>query len=265
LIIDTRRLFLKLLRTFEIETVCDIGSLNGDESLLFRRALPAADIIALEPNPRNFALMHANERLRRRGIRVLPLAASDRNSEAPFFVVRTEGTGKPDLGLRGMSSLHRRSDPSLIAETVRVRTARIDDLLRDIGRADGPIALWIDTEGMAFETISGATGVLGRTQMLHVEVETVPCIGERQRLLPDVERMLIDAGFAPLATDQPRAVTQLNMLFVRAELLRRKATQIRYHVATDRLYLSMRAAVRPFLPRPVRRFLVRSLTAARSL
>ena len=31
--------------------------------------------------------------------------------------------------------------------------------------------------------------VLGRTQMLHVEVETVPFIGAEQKLLPDIERL----------------------------------------------------------------------------
>jgi FkbM family methyltransferase len=258
LIVETRRLFLKLLRTFEIGTVCDVGSMDGSDALLFRRALPNADIIALEPNPRNFAIIAADTRLQHCGIRALPVAASDRESEAPFFVVHAEYAGTGDVARRGMSSLHRRPDSSLLAEVVQVRTVRLDDLLA----AGDRIALWIDTEGAAFEAISGASGVLDRTQLLHVEVETIPCIGADQRLFPDVERLLADAGFALLATDQPRVAPQFNALFVRRNLLREKAGEIRWHVARARVYTRAKAAVRPFVPPRVRRFLRRRLDGA---
>jgi FkbM family methyltransferase len=261
LLVDTRRLFLKLLRTLEIETVCDVGSMDGSDALRFRRALPAADIVALEPNPLNFALMEADGRLRERRIRILPLAASDRDSEAPFFLVRAEYESQRDWARRGMSSLHRRADSSLLADVVRVRTARLDDVLaRDRGTR---IALWIDAEGMAFEAISGAAAVLGATRVLHVEVETIPCIGANQRLFADVERLLLDSGFALLATDQPRASMQLNALFVRADLLRTNAAEIRWHLASERLRRHVRRAVRPLLPPRVRRFLSRHANAVR--
>jgi FkbM family methyltransferase len=255
LIVETRRLFLRLLRTLEIGTVCDVGSMDGSDALLFRRALPNAEIIALEPSPRNFALLAADPRLQRGGIRTLPVAASDRASEAPFFVVHAEYAQDRDVARRGMSSLHRRPDSSLLAEVVQVPTVRLDELLA----AGARIALWIDTEGMAFETISGASGVLERTCMLHVEVETSPCIAPGQRLFSDVERLLSDAGFAVLATDQPRSATQFNALFVRRDLLLAKAAEIRWQVARARVYRNAKTAVRPLVPLRVRRFLRRRL------
>jgi FkbM family methyltransferase len=90
LIVNTRRLFCRLLRTFDIATVCDVGSMDGSDALLFRRVLPRAAILALEPNPGNFALMAADTRLERAGIRVSPAAASDRGSLAPFFVIAAD-------------------------------------------------------------------------------------------------------------------------------------------------------------------------------
>jgi FkbM family methyltransferase len=261
LIVNTRRLFCRLLRTLEIETVCDVGSMDGHDALRFRRARPAADILALEPNPRNFALMEADEELRRQRIRILPLAASDRERNAPFFVVGAEYVVNRDWARRGMSSLHRRSDSSLLAEVVQVRTVRLDNLLADEGRAGLRVALWIDTEGMAFETIAGAAGVLDRTLMVHVEVETVPCIGVDQRLLPDVEKTLRDSGFVLLATDQARTAVQLNALFVRAESLRAKGREIRWQVARERLYRNARRAVRPLVPSRLRNFLFRRFRA----
>ena len=158
MIVDTRRLFCRLLRTFDVTTVCDVGSMDGSDALRFRRALPNATILALEPNPRNFALMEADERLLGEGIRLMPVAASDRAATADFFVVAADYSPADHTAWRGMSSLHRRSDASVLAEVVRVRTARLDELLVGEALDAGPIALWVDTEGMAYEALSGAAG-----------------------------------------------------------------------------------------------------------
>lgn len=264
LLVDTGRLFLKLLRTLEVDTVCDVGSMDGADSLRFRRTLPSAEIIAFEPNPRNFALMQADTRLAIERIRVLPLAASDRDSDASFFVVGAEYERGRDLARRGMSSLHERADRSLIADVVQVRMTRLDDVL---ARADDSarIALWIDTEGMAYEVISGASGVLGRTQVLHVEVETVPCIGRDQHLYPDVERLLLEAGFTLVGIDYPLSSIQLNALFVRSELLKTRAGEIRKHVVNERLRYRVKSVVVPLLPLRVQRYVARRKNAVRTV
>jgi FkbM family methyltransferase len=255
LIVNTRRLFLRLLRTFDIATVCDVGSMDGSDALLFRRALPTADILALEANPRNFALMEADQELRRQSIRILPFAASDRDSEAPFFVVNAVYAIGRDRGRRGMSSLHRRSDGSRLAEVVQVRTVRLDTLLAAEALANGPIALWIDTEGMALEVIQGASGVLESTRMLHVEVETKPCIGANQKLFADVEKTLVEAGFVLLARDQPQHHLQFNALYIRADLRRAKAGEILWWTRAARLRRIAAHAGLRFLPGKVRRML----------
>lgn len=219
-VVNTRRLFARLLRTLDITTVCDVGSMDGSDAQLFRRRLPQAKILALEPNPQNFLLMSQDERLR--GIQVLPFAASDQESEAPFFVVKAEYSHAGDRLRRGMSSLHRRADESQLSHVVPVRTVRLDKLLA----AESALAFWIDAEGMAYEVISGADGVLANTRMLHVEVETAPCIGSRQRLFDDVRRFLEQAGFELLATDQPLEQIQFNALFVRVDFLYRHSVAI---------------------------------------
>ena len=50
-VVSTRRLFARLLRTFDVETVCDVGSMDGADARVFRRQLPDAHILAFEPNP----------------------------------------------------------------------------------------------------------------------------------------------------------------------------------------------------------------------
>jgi FkbM family methyltransferase len=235
LILDTRRLFCRLLPTFEIATVCDVGSMDGSDALRFRRCRPKAAILALEPNPRNYALMHAHDGLRRAGIRVLPVAASDRRADAPFFVVDADYTAGRDLARRGMSSLYERADWVALTTVVRVPTVRLDELLAAESLDAGPIALWIDSEGMAFEVIRGSSGVLHSTRMIHVEVETEPFIGASQKVFSDIERTLLDRGFELLATDQRTDVLQFNALFIRPDPSRAKTSEILRQAAYERL------------------------------
>jgi len=260
LILDTRRLFCRLLRTLAIETVCDVGSMDGTDALLFRRFRASARILAFEPNPRNFALMTADARLRRERIGVLPFAASDRRGTAPFFVVDADYTARADRARRGLSSLYQQSADS---KTVQVPTVRLDEVLAAEAVDRQPIALWIDTEGAAFEAIRGATGVLAATRILHVEVETKPIINTAQKLFADVERALTDVGFVLFATDQRRDVLQFNALFVRADSLREKATEIRRYAARERVRRTLEHAVLRLIPARLRAYLGLRLTETR--
>jgi len=252
LILNTRRLFCRLLRTFEIATVCDVGSMNGSDALRFRRFRPNAAVLALEPNPRNFALMEANDGLRRAGIRVLPVAASDRCADAPFFVVDADYSVGRDLARRGMSSLYERCDWTQLTSVVQVPTVRLDELLVSESLDGGPIALWIDAEGMAFEVIRGCSGVLPATRMIHVEVETQPVIGAAQKLFSGVERTLLDCGFVLLATDQGTDVLQFNALFIRAEASRAKTSEVLRQAMCERLRSKVTRTILRLLPLRVR-------------
>lgn len=228
-VVSTRWLFAALLGALDIDTVCDVGSMDGTDALRFRRHQPRANILAFEPNPENFARMQADERLRAQHIRVLPVAASDQDSDAPFFVVDTRRGPGAEHHRRGMSSLLRRADECL--SVVTVRTARLDRLLAEEQHAEEALALWIDAEGMALEVIRGADGVLANTRLLHVEVETTPCIGVHQHLFPEVRASLQRARFNLLATDQHAGQAQFNALFVRRDLLEARAWRIQVLLA----------------------------------
>lgn len=262
MIVNTRRLFCRLLRTLDIATVCDVGSLDGDDALRFRRVLPGATILALEPNPKNFALMAADDRLRDERVRVLPVAASDRRAEAPFFVIEADYARGRDLARRGMSSLHQRSDWTRLSSVAQVQTARLDELLAESAEA-GPIALWIDAEGAAFEVICGASGVLRSTAMIHVEVETAPVIGAAQKVFADVEQALRDAGFVLLATDQQPDVLQFNALFVSDAASRAKLAEIARLAHYERLRRRVTRKLVHFMPLRLRLALGRRLFETR--
>jgi FkbM family methyltransferase len=224
MIINTQRLFARLLATSRVNVVCDVGSMNGADALNFRDAVPQASIYAFEPNPANLRLMRANRALREGNIQVVPLAATNCDGEAMFFLMDADYHSQTDCR-RGMSSLYKREGDWASSDVARVKTTRLDTFLADKCAPDARLALWIDTEGKAFEVIEGMAGMAERVQLLHVEVETEPCIGTGQRLYPAVKASLEQLGFAELATDHSRRCTQFNALFLRSDLVMQFGTQ----------------------------------------
>jgi FkbM family methyltransferase len=217
MIVNTRRLFTRLLSGLRISAVCDVGSMNGADAVIFREAVPESRIYALEANPENFRLMSSDSALQERNIELVPLAATNYDGEADFFLV--EAGDFQSSPRRGMSSLYRRSDPRApTTSVVRVKTARLDTYLADKCPTDARFALWIDVEGKAYEVIEGLSGVARQVYLLHVEVETSPCISPDQKLYPQVKTLLQRLGFAELATDLARSDSQFNTLFVRRKL-----------------------------------------------
>ena len=212
MVVNTRYLFTLLLSALDIDTICDVGSMDGDDALRFRRARPDAKIYALEPHPDNYRRMSADAALLRRSIRIAPLAAAEIDGEADYFLV---GADESQRDRRGMSSLHERAGPWAPSSVVMVRTTRIDTFLAAECSSRMRLALWIDAEGKAHEVIEGSSGAVEDLHLLHVEVETAPCIGPSQRLYPDVKALLTRLGFNELATDRPTGATQFNAVFVR--------------------------------------------------
>lgn len=213
---DTRLLFLKLLKTLEVDVVCDVGSMDGTDALRFRRTLDTADIIALEPNPANVIGMQADVALAQAGIEVVPAAAADFDGDAPFYLVPAP-SGPEERSLRGMSSLLKRTEPRYAGTCIRTRVLRLDSLLQS--RAPHRrLAFWIDSEGAAFEALTGAAGIARWLQLVHVEVESVPCIGADQRLYADVGALLQTWGFAEIATNANDDAPQFDAVFVRRDL-----------------------------------------------
>jgi FkbM family methyltransferase len=254
-ILSTARLFAKLLPALRIGLVCDVGSLNGADSLRFRRALPRADIIAFEANPENYHAMLASPALQRAAIVTLPYAAAERDGEAEFFVVPM--VGPESLARRGMSSLYQRPEPERRGKSVRVLTKRLDGILAARCAGSTNIALWIDAEGAAYEVLLGADGVLDRVSLIHVEVETAACIGATQKLHRDVAALLAGRGFTEIAADSPIENLQFNALYVRDGLPARMRTAIRYHAARQQLRRWTVNIILALCPARLRHYLLR--------
>jgi FkbM family methyltransferase len=215
--VNGRRLFLKLLPELGISAVCDVGSLNGDEALAFRAVLPRAALFAFEASPENLGRMCADPALRRNDIEIVSSAVTNFDGGAEFFIVDADDSAPDER--QGMSSLHKRPDLGRIrSRAVPVKTTRLDTFFRARLPPDLRLALWIDVEGRAYEVIEGLGALASRVHLLHVEVETEPCIAPGQRLYPEVLALLEARGFRELAVDGDRDAEQFNALFVRMEM-----------------------------------------------
>jgi FkbM family methyltransferase len=228
MVVNTHRLFAELLRPMRIDVVFDVGSMDGTDALRFRAAAPAARIHAFEPNPANFQQMQANPALRDGAITLMPLALTNYDGDAEFYI--TPAGYYPDQGWRGTSSLYQRYDQPQLLTRARVKTARLDTLLARELSGQQRVALWIDVEGKAHEVIEGGAGVMQHVWLLHLEVETSLCIAPEQKFYPQVKALLHSAGFIELATDAPATQIQFNALFVRANLPAAVRLRVQQHL-----------------------------------
>jgi FkbM family methyltransferase len=214
--VNTSRLFERLLPLVEADLVCDVGSMDGSEALRFAFAVPHASVFAFEPNPWNLEPMRANRALGNAGIAVVPCAVTDRSAHQPFHVLRANYANSNHQ--RGRSSLYPAVVASELLEVVDVPTVRLDEYLCQHATPDSRIALWIDAEGMAYEALQGAAALASRLQLVHVEVERVPCMNAGQKLYPDVRRLLESYGLREIAADGHSRYRQFNTLYVRDDL-----------------------------------------------
>jgi len=259
MILDTRQLFTTLLTKMQINTICDVGSMNGADSLNFRAAAPQASIYALEPNPHNLQLMNVDRELRENRIGIQPLAASNHDGVSDFFLVEADYS-QPNFRC-GLSSLHRRWDPRYPSTSlVQVKTTRLDTFLADKCRPKTRVALWIDAEGMGYEVVEGATGIIEHVYLVHIEVETTPCIGAEQKLYPEVKALLQRLGLIELATDHDQAGEQFNALFVRRDLPAGMSPALRSNLMRVRARRLLGAVARRLCPTCLRRYQSRRMS-----
>jgi FkbM family methyltransferase len=126
----------------------DIGCSYGDALFQMIRFAPWGRHVAFEPLPHVAAML----RDKYPGFAIHQVALSDVEGESEFQHV---------VGDSGYSGLRRRTYPSpdLRIDTIRVRTARLDDLLPPDLRID---FVKIDVEGAEMQVFRGARRTLGR-------------------------------------------------------------------------------------------------------
>ena len=228
-VLKTKYLFLNLIKALRPDAVLDVGSMDGSDSLRFRRMCPAARIVAYEANPHNFDRMAADPRLRDARVELSSslVSSSDR---ARLYVSRAsvENTGN-----KGTSSSLRPIDDSQVVEEVDVPATTLRAEVGRLGLGGRSLALWIDVEGAAWDVLAGAKDLGARILVAHVEAETL-ANWSGQKLKDDVVRMAGSLGLELLARSRNDA--QQDLVFVDRGLLAERGALVRNLVRLTRAH-----------------------------
>jgi FkbM family methyltransferase len=185
-IIDAKTLFIGAVKSLQADCILDIGSRDGDQSLLFRDLRPKAYVAAFEASPSNYQLI-LSRNLERFNIKVFPYAISNAKGIATFYVEDQEAYP----GAMGASSL---LGNSCTKEVIQVETRRIDDFLLEYAPEVQRIALWIDVEGAEYQVLEGISKIKDRVLLVHTETTITP-LRNNQKSLSQLREIMESYGF----------------------------------------------------------------------
>ncbi len=140
----------------EIRCVIDAGANVGYTSLYFAHNLPSASIVAIEPEPLNYAMLLENTK---RYPNIIPLCAALWSSSRPLCL------SNPDAE----SWAFQYTDKPKINGSITVASCTVPDIMREYG-LDGIDLLKIDIEGGEKELFSQSVEWLSKVRNIMIEV-----------------------------------------------------------------------------------------------
>ncbi|HEV7236623.1 MAG TPA: FkbM family methyltransferase [Ktedonobacteraceae bacterium] len=216
--LHTATLFYSLLGSLPgIDLFLDVGSLDGREAFAVEARLPQAKCIAIEPNPRNIALIQTEIARKGSRIELETFAAGNENGTTSFYT-------RIPLNAKnyGASSLLKFAEDSRDEE---FSTNKIDVQLRRLDGVDSitsysKLALWIDVEGAGYHVLEGLASIIQKVQIVHIEVETQPCF-EGEKLATDIIHLMSTTGFKLIGSNLDKNLRrpQGDLVFLREHSL----------------------------------------------
>jgi FkbM family methyltransferase len=195
------------------DIICEIGSLDAREACRFALANPKSTVIAFEANPENFFERCLSPEVLASRVSVQHLAISDSDGMTELLMppIPKEAAENERALMRGIGSLLRRPDlPEARPYPVAKRT--LDGFFGDYATGKS-FALWLDVEGHTKAVLDGARGILAKTVLAKLELETHE-YWQGQALAPEMIASMEEMGFELLATSDP-ALLQFDALFLR--------------------------------------------------
>jgi FkbM family methyltransferase len=207
---------LETLSRLSVETVLDIGANTGQWARELRNSGYRGRIISFEPAPEPFTQLKTSARFEEEHICV-HAALADRDGEGQLLI--TNATVLSSF----RTPIHDRytSNCSEVKERVTVPIRRLDSIVPTLTCERDRFYMKIDTQGFEKEVLSGASGILSRTDAVEVELSLVDQY-EEQALLPEIWQLLVSSGLRPAWLERgyrdPVDVWLLQGLFIREEV-----------------------------------------------
>ena len=212
----------------------DIGAFDGACGVAAKQRFPRLLVYSFEANPEIFALNKAT--VAAAGVNYTNRAIADSVGSVKMYAPRTlsryydkgvvlpgqinepKTTGKTSLLLRNEDAVY---------EEFNVNATTLDAFLAEEGFdvAEQRMVLWIDVEGAADKVLQGAEKALASSVAVLIEVENFE-FWKEQKDSAYITRELIAKGFVPVARDREYGDHQFNILFVKAALVPRIASEL---------------------------------------
>ena len=166
------------------QLILEAGAWDGDTTYAMLCAMPDALIVAMEPDSRPLARLHARFDGREGGVQIVPAAAGAVNGVVPWYA--SHGDLRADCCRDGdwdLSSSLRRPEhhllraPEITFDWQEVRCVRIDDLPAEFPDIRFPRfyeLAFIDVQGAQRDVIAGGRKTLDSTPWIYIELHHTP-------------------------------------------------------------------------------------------
>lgn len=161
-----------------INTIMDLGSMDGTDSLYLKSQFPNSKVYSIEGLPQNYDIYLKNLK------EIIPINTiiSNYNGNINYYVKNINGIhGILDRGQEYGSTI------------LNLPCITLDKLCEDLNISHIDI-LKIDVEGATFEILDGAKNILSMVKMLHIETEDYPFFSG-QKLHNEVINFLLSKKF----------------------------------------------------------------------
>lgn len=197
----------------------ELGAHEATFSRRIKDAMPETRCVAFEANP----YVHARfvDEVAAAGVEYRHAAVAREAGEVSLTIpLEIRDQRRPRDGTSASLSTHRDIGES---EQVTVPAVRCDDVVT--AGSDDVVVAWIDVEGANGPVLESAVGVLERTSLAYIEVESEE-IWPDQWLDTDVARFFDGIGMLPIVRDIQKPVRdfQHNVVYARPEIAGRQRT-----------------------------------------
>ncbi len=162
----------------DVEIIFEVGALNGNDALLFKKSFPDAEVYAFEGLPENY-----NEYMKNlSGVHTFNKVIFNYDGEIVFY----------KKNINGIHSVFDRGS-QYGTDELTLKCYRLDTVCKEL-KVDHIDMMKIDVEGATLELLKGMGDLLKTVKIMHIETEDYPFF-KGQKLDDDVTTFLLNSGF----------------------------------------------------------------------
>jgi FkbM family methyltransferase len=207
--------YKKILLSIKPEVFWELGAFDATFSRQLRAKLRKTLFHSFEANPYNYDKF--KDAASEDDVHYHHLALGPDDGEVTFNIARKlDDTVLPPVA--GSNSVLTKNGEREYEE-VTVRMVSVDSFAAQHELTGKASAVWVDTEGFAFQVLEGMQKTLKNSSCVLVEVEDRQ-LWQEQKTAVDVRRFMFGQGFIPILRDF-EFNQQYNVLFVRPEICER--------------------------------------------